>query len=476
MKSDERVAHRIATDLLSDILFIFVLSRFCFVILLGTVMFPVSLSGQGLFEEALTASDDIAVEEKENPVKLDLYGFIRSALFVGRKEGDTRETEMKSGYAELRCKLKVVREHIGDAFADMRFSSSFSETDRHDEITLREGYCNLYPGDFDIRFGHQIIPWGRADILNPTDNLTPWDLRIRATDYDDRRSGNFALRIHYNFYSSRFEFVGIPAYSPSYFPEFKVPEFIAFAEADYPEHILSNVSWAMKLEHFTSLGDFSLSYFDGYALFPGIDLLSVDTSSFIPQVTVRYQAYHKEVYGGDWTFVLPHQWSLRGEIAYVKTELYDINKAVPNPSLTTVVEAEREFFTNFTCTVHYSYLHVYAWKELPNTSVNQSIDELLDDEVELLNRIISGQSERGIHRLGCRFTYMFMQERFECELLGLYNISTDEYFLRPRCTFLFTDEFSISSGAEIFRGPDDTLNSLIEDHMNAAYIELKVYF
>ena len=49
----------------------------------------------------------------------------------------------------------------------------------------------------DVRAGRQIIAWGRADGLNPTDNLTGEDLTLLAPDDDDRRLGTTALRASY---------------------------------------------------------------------------------------------------------------------------------------------------------------------------------------------------------------------------------------------------------------------------------------
>ena len=59
---------------------------------------------------------------------------------------------------------------------------------------MREAYVNAYLGPFDLRLGKQIIVWGRADALNPTNNLTPVDFRIRSPLEDDIRLGNVGAR------------------------------------------------------------------------------------------------------------------------------------------------------------------------------------------------------------------------------------------------------------------------------------------
>ena len=50
---------------------------------------------------------------------------------------------------------------------------------------LREAYLRDTLGDFDIRFGRQIVAWGRADRINPTDNLSARDLTRMFVEDDD---------------------------------------------------------------------------------------------------------------------------------------------------------------------------------------------------------------------------------------------------------------------------------------------------
>src|SRR5579863_2793214 len=58
---------------------------------------------------------------------------------------------------------------------------------------LREAYGQLSYGPLELRAGWQMFPWGRADGLNPTDNLTPRQLTLPVRDLDDQRFGTPAL-------------------------------------------------------------------------------------------------------------------------------------------------------------------------------------------------------------------------------------------------------------------------------------------
>ena len=52
-------------------------------------------------------------------------------------------------------------------------------------------------GRLDVRAGRQIIAWGRADGVNPTDNLSGQDLTLLVPDDVDRRLGTTAVRASY---------------------------------------------------------------------------------------------------------------------------------------------------------------------------------------------------------------------------------------------------------------------------------------
>ena len=75
-----------------------------------------------------------------------------------------------------------------------------------------------YLGPVDLRLGQQIIVWGRADALNPTNNLTPVDFRIRSPIEDDIRLGNVGARAFLRLSPVRLEGVWMPVYLPTELP------------------------------------------------------------------------------------------------------------------------------------------------------------------------------------------------------------------------------------------------------------------
>ena len=76
--------------------------------------------------------------------------------------------------------------------------STLDLRDRHGygpESDLLEAYVTAHFGRADLRIGKQIIAWGRADGINPTDNLTPRNFVVLLPLEEDQRFGTTAIKL-----------------------------------------------------------------------------------------------------------------------------------------------------------------------------------------------------------------------------------------------------------------------------------------
>src|SRR5262245_22556421 len=131
---------------------------------------------------------------------------------------------------------------------------------------VREAFINLKLGKLDVRAGRQIIAWGRADGLNPTDNLTGEDLTLMATEDDDRRLGATAVRASY--YAGDVSLTGIwlPEFTPHRFPLPTAPGLVYNAQVDH----WPGKTWAVRAEQTGRAVDWAVSYYQGPDLLPDI--------------------------------------------------------------------------------------------------------------------------------------------------------------------------------------------------------------
>lgn len=420
--------------------------------------------GQGLFEEAEGSKD----QEKA----FELNGYLRSTLYLG-KVPERNQGEIKSGYGEFSLKLRANKERYGSAFAEVRFRKGVEFNDYVTEFTVREAYVSAYLGPFDFRIGHQIVAWGRADGINPTDNITPKNMLARSPDEDDRREANFLLRTFFNAHPVRIELIWVPFFRSSIVPTnlISFPPGISLGDPDYPDARMKNGAIAAKVNLEMAAFDFSLSYFNGYNPFPGISYSFPDP--LLPALDIFLKSFRVNVLGADFSTTIGG-FGLRGEAAYtIPYEDPQYHVHVPNPGLHYVLGVDKEFSGGFSFIFQYIGRTVFDFMPLVDP-----IDPLAIPmhELELKNRIIASQQFETSHAFSCRLGWNLLHETLNLEVVSMANITTEEFLIRPRMAYDIADAFTFTLGGELYSGPEDTLFDFIEDHLSSVFVELKISF
>jgi len=377
---------------------------------------------------------------------------------------------MKSGYGEASLRFSVSKNNItGDGFAEIRLRKGNEFNEYILEYNLREAFVNIYLGRFDFKFGHQIVVWGRADGFNPTNNITPQNMLVRSPDEDDRREGNFLIRSFCNVYPLRFEAIWVPSYSASALPTkyVSLPPGITLAEPDYPDVNLKNGACAIRLNIEMSSIDGSVSYFNGYNPLPGVHSEKEgEVVNLIPK------AYRMHVVGADFSTTVG-SFGLRGEFAYRKPyKDYKKYINVPNPDLQYIIGVDKEF-GSFSLILQYlgKYVFDFSFLTKPETP-----DEIPFYKTALWNRMLGCQLEEMTHSVSCRPAWALMYETLDFEVLGMYNFTTEELFLKPKLTYDIADDLSFTIGGMLYSGPDETLFGMLDSRLSSVFTEIKVSF
>lgn len=424
------------------------------------LFFSVVLSAQSLFEEA---------EKGENQDKtFELNGYLRSALYLG-KVPERDLADMKSGYGDFSLKLKASKGSFGSAFAEVRFRRGYEFNDYLSEINLREACVSAYVGPFDFIIGHQIVAWGRADGINPTDNITPKNMLARSPDEDDRREANFLLRTFFNAHPVRIELIWVPLFRSSVVPTNLIPfpPGITLGDPDYPDARLKNGAVAAKLNLELASFDCSLSYFNGFNPFSG-----VNAEFTVEGMTIFLKPYRLHVIGADFSTTLAG-FGLRGEMAYKDPHENYSFSFIPHPELHYVIGLDKEFSGNLNVILQYIGRYVLDYSPLALPPVPSQIPAY---ELERINRVISSQQYETSHSLSCRLGWNLVHETLSFEVVGLVNITTEEFLFRPKMAYDITDALTFTLGGEFYSGPNDTLFDFIEDHLSSLFAELRISF
>lgn len=430
--------------------------------------------GQGLFESSTTAND-----KPDKPV-FSFNGYGRGSFYGGSQSFDYQSLFSEFGF---QGKLSVNHAFL---FADLRARGGLQFDSLYNALQLKETYVGYQSNYFDVYLGEKIITWGRTDGFNPTNNITPFNYFFLTAEHDDQKLPNFLIQAKWHINPQMdLEVIGIPFYRPSIYRYdlFDLGEYTRFTKPTFPSATFSNMAVAAKMNFRLPAIGFSISYFRGYDPFYGFNLKSLTWNFIIPDIQLTAETYLKNTAGFD--FAIPAgSWIVRGEAAYSYTTRYKDNMYIPNPGLSYVAGVEHDFWGAHTI-LQYIGACTFDFQDLPepqkpgpdnDNTMRDYMDELIMNELTQFNRRIFYQQEKFNHALSLSVSRSFAHEVVRAEVMGYYNITSDEWFVRPQVTWNITDRLQTAVGGFYSAGPDKSIYSYSSDVLNGAFLQLKVSF
>jgi hypothetical protein len=439
---------------------------------------PMCSYSQGLFESA--SSDSTSVNSSQSSTKaIDFSGFVKGAIFGGNDED--HDPAIFGAYAQTSLKLKAEKGGIGAAFAEVRVTAGSVRGADPVVCDVREAWASVTFKGLDIKLGRQIIAWGRADAVNPTNNITPKNELVLSSESDDARLGNELLQLKTRIGPTSIQGIWVPYYRPDVLllNGATIPAGVTIKDPVYPHLKFTNGSYALRVDLTTPSVDGSISYFNGYATLPGFGYaLGASGLSLIPT------AYRTQAIGGDLSTTV---WSfgLRAEAAAkIPNGDYEGQPSVPNPYGQLVLGVDRSI-GDWSLLVQYSGLYVYNFKKVNDPVLLNPLDPneqrlyaaaAAGAEMERLNRLFTNTSDEFSHSITANLQWNTLHETLHLKLSGLYDITTQEYAVVPNATYDVADAISLTVGGRYLDGKKGTLNHLVSDMMSHVYVELKYSF
>jgi hypothetical protein len=462
--------------------------------------------GGSLFEQSNAAAAAPSASASPAPTAagpFTLTGYVRGDMFAGKVSGQDA-AELKAGYGELDLTLRTAKEAYGDGFAEARIRYGLqADGVQATVVDLREAYVNAYLGPLDLRIGQQIIVWGRADALNPTNNLTPLDFRIHSPIEDDLRIGNAGARAFLRLAPFRLEGVWMPLYLPTELPAVQLPQYVSYGAPLFPSLNLKDGTEAVRLHLELPAIEMSVSYLHGFAPLPGLSqtpngiTLTADETTNAPSTTtppsilVSRTAYEQQVFGFDFSTSLGEAATLRGEAAYRRPYNWagpaDHHIAYPDAQYT--IGADHTF-GSLSIIVQYLGRYVFDWQKQsgPAMALDPSVlpmepmsnvtfvSQFVNSTLAKQNQILFSQTAQLQHLATLRFEWLGLHETLSISSLCLYNFTTREWLITPRIGYRLSDAMTAYVGAQVFHGPADTLFGIIDAQLSAGYAELRYTF
>ena len=350
----------------------------------------------------------------------------------------------------------------GDAKIEGRLTDQ-DLADKRDpqQARLLEAYTNFYFKSFDVRIGKQNIPWGRADALNPTDNLTPKDFTLlSARDEEERRTGTVAMKANYYRGPYTLSVMWLPLFNPSTIPLTAPPGFV-ITEEKRNKGMPSDQGFAAKLDHTAGDLDWSVSYYYG------LDQLPVGRPVTPTQTVLVHNRVH--VIGLD--FAKPiGRYGLRGEAAYVHTQNPDGKDFfIKNPYFMAVMGVDRDITDDLNVNIQAYHRYIVSFND------PFAIEDPVARNVAVLSDTFNQQLDRVQGGFTGRIKATWLNKTLEGELLGMVNLPRQDMFLRPSLAYAMTDVWKAFVGWDIFNGKRDSFFGRLQP-TSAFFVEVRATF
>ena len=312
---------------------------------------------------------------------------------------------------------------------------------------LREAFVTFASGPIELRAGRQIIAWGRADGINPTDNLTAQDLTLLAPDDSDRRLGSTAVRLTYSHRDISATGIWLPE-----FRSHRIPVPAGLGDIDGAESEWGAKQFALRIEQTGRAIDWSVSAFQGRDLGPDLG---------IDQTTLRLSHNDVRVIGAD-AAANVGRFGLRGDVAYTDTEDSDgTNPFVKNPFLAAVAGADRTYREHLNINVQYLYRFV-AHVRPPDPDAAPFVNLVAIEQAAL-----TGQTRRHQHGASARISYKWFHDTLEAEVAAAGFARPSGSVLRPKITYAVSDRMKVLVGGELYRGDRASQFGMLRDNSGA---------
>lgn len=389
----------------------------------------------------------------------NVTGSVRSGYWTSSKTLDDR-TSIGDVAVWLRAESDIGAN--GWAVVDGRIGRQWSTANDHTDSELREAYVALRSERDDIKIGKQIIAWGRADQINPTDSLSARDFTLLAADDNDLRTGIGAVQYSRHFGANVLTAVWLADFEQNRLPFPASTPALRFSE-ERPDDI--HRQGALKLDHSGDNVDWSLSYFNGFDHNPDIALDSVDINGLGTRLT-----YHRvRVVGAD-AATTRGPYGLRVEAAYTFTEDgAGRDPATKNPFMSLVMGVDRTFANDVYVNLQY-LLRITSKYRSP-----EDIADPIQRAVAVQQGIVNYELDRSVQGISAKVSRNWLNDTLTAEIAGIYTFRRQSHVIRPTLTYSISDRWQARFGADMYRGEEQTFFGRLREN-STVYIELRYGF
>jgi hypothetical protein len=394
---------------------------------------------------------------------LGLSGSVRTAGFSKDKSFSD-----KTGYAVASIWVTAAPQDLWDIKTYFDGRAQDQNLGRGSGVSweIREGYAQMRLGKFDLRAGRQVIVWGRADKVNPTDLWSTRDRTLLAPDDDDQRLGVASLQATWNAGPYRV----IALWQPEWrYPGFSVPPLPPGVSLQHAAAADPATQAGIKLDHTGEGLDWSVSYSHSIDRTPDLSGARAILSAEPRGLAVGLVYRPVTTLGADAAIPID-QFGLRGEVAYTRTH----NPGGADPltqrrNVFAILGCERTF--NGVLNINAQYLYRRTFDFVSPSFLSNPNTRLLAEQLDLL----SNQLAPNMHGASLRINHKAWNETLESEITTVVWFNRGDSAILPKITYAFTDRLKGTVGGELYHGPSASFFGELS-RTSTAYAEFRIGF
>lgn len=299
---------------------------------------------------------------------------------------------------------------------------------------LKQAYLGYGTESVEVRIGKQIIRWGRADFLNPTDNLNHFDRSLPFAGNYKIRFGDLAARFRIFGEGATWEAVFLPHAAGSRYPS---PPGLDL-RTEHPGWGPEDWGGAAKADFQGHAADFSLSAFRGIDPAP---YLALGAPSLI-----RYP--HTTVLGGDFAAAF----GVTGEFAWSHYDPPGTRK----DRLFTVLGIERSWAGGFRARAQMVQIHLLEPVDPPPSGPA--------GQARLAQAVFNWEADADTYALTVNVSRPFLRDELKVSASGMFNATRGDSYLEPRVEYAPGNGWKVSLGGEWYAGPRASLFGRLKDN------------
>ena len=336
------------------------------------------------------------------------------------------------------------------------FNARAQHSDQKSAGRVREAYLEQEFGAFDLRIGRQIIAWGRADRINPSDLLSPRDLRLLSNQDDDQRNGINAMRLRYLATTDTSITFVAAQFQANQAPQGSLPA--NTLKASNPQR----TEWAAKLDHAGSGVDWALFAFDGFDRNARYRVLLSKAAA--PLFVADYERV--QAVGGDISSA-SGAWTWRAEFTHAQLSQDCAMCTTSKRKISRLVAGiDRDVIS--TLNVNLQFFGTYRSRK---SAVPNATPEAIGAGLNRLNREFA-PTETG---LALRVSDKLLNDKLHWELSVTHDFTGHSSLVRPRLSYAVNDQIKISVGADRYLGKQQSyFGSLAKNSLH--YLSVSLVF